>query len=110
MKSLSIPAVFATAITACMAFGQLPEVQPPPPVKSTVAQGVDDATITTKVKSAISSDSALKDMEFTVETTDAVVTLRGTAGALDQIARAMAIARSVDGVKGVTNALAVKAS
>ena len=63
-----------------------------------------------KVKSAIASDPALKGMELTVETTDAVVTLNGTAAALDQIARAVALARAVDGVKAVTNILAVKTS
>jgi hyperosmotically inducible periplasmic protein len=110
MKPLSIPAVFAFAMAAGVAFAQLPEVQPQPAPKSTVAQAVDDATITTKVKNAIASDPALKGMEFTVETTDAVVTLNGTADALDQIARAVALARAVDGVKAVTNILAVKTS
>lgn len=110
MKSLSVPAVFFAAMAACVAFAQLPEVQPQPAPKGTVAQGVDDATITSKVKNAIASDSTLKDVEFTVETTDAVVTLSGTAGASDQIARAVAIARAVDGVKSVINILAVKTS
>jgi hyperosmotically inducible protein len=110
MKSSSIPAMFVVAMATCAAFAQLPEVQPTPAPKSTVAQEVDDATITSKVKNAIASDPALKDMEFTVETTDAVVTLNGTAGALDQIQRAVAIARSVEGVKAVTNILAVKTS
>jgi hyperosmotically inducible protein len=110
MKSLSITAVFAVALTAGVAFAQLPEVQPQPAPKSTVAQAVDDATITAKVKNAIASDPALKDVQLTVETTNAVVTLNGTAGASDQIARAVAVARAVDGVKGVTNILAVKTS
>lgn len=110
MKSLSIPAVLFAAMAACAAFAQLPEVQPQSAPKGTVAQGVDDATITTKVRNAITSDSALKDIEFTVETTDAVVTLNGTAGASDQIARAVALARAVPGVKSVINVLAVKTS
>ena len=110
MKSLSIPAVFFAALATCAVFAQLPEVQPQPAAKGTVAQGVDDATITTKVRNAITSDSALKDIEFTVETANSVVTLSGTAGAGDQIARAVAIARAVDGVKSVINILAVKTS
>jgi hyperosmotically inducible protein len=110
MKSLSIPVVFVAAMAAGAACAQLPEVQPQPAPKGTVAQAVDDATITSKVKNAIASDPALKGMQFTVETMDAVVTLNGTAGALDQIARAVALAKAVDGVKAVTNILAVKTS
>ena len=110
MKLLAIPAVFVAAMTAGAAFAQLPEVQPQPAPKGTVARGVDDATITSKVKNAITSDPALKGMEFTVETADSVVTINGTANASDQIARAMALARAVPGVKSVTNILAVKTS
>ena len=110
MKLLSIPAVLVAAIAAGASFAQLPEVQPQPAPKGTVAQAVDDAMITSKVRDAIASDPALKDMEFTVETTDSVVTLNGTANARDQIARAVAIARAVSGVKAVTNILAVKTS
>lgn len=110
MKLFSIPALFAAAIATGATFAQLPEVQPQPAPKSTVAQAVDDATITSKVRDAIASDPALKDMKFTVETTDSVVTLNGTANARDQIARALALARAVPGVKAVTNILAVKTS
>ncbi|MGZ5080406.1 MAG: BON domain-containing protein [Usitatibacter sp.] len=110
MKSLSIPAIVFAMMAAGAALAQLPEVQPPSAPKGTVAQGVEDATITSKVKNAIASDSAMKDVELTVETADAVVTLSGTARASDQIARAIALAREVDGVKSVINILAVKTS
>ena len=110
MKSLSILAVLSATLALGVAFAELPEVKPPPVPISTVAQSVKDEAITAKVASALSSDPALKDMEFTVATTDAVVTLNGTANAADQIARALAIARAVDGVKSVTNILAVKTS
>lgn len=110
MKSLSIPAVFVAAIAAGAAFAQLPEVRPQPAPKSTVAQESSDATITSKVKDAIASDPGLKDMEVTVETADSVVTLNGTAKASDEIARAVALARAVPGVKSVTNILAVRTS
>jgi hyperosmotically inducible periplasmic protein len=110
MRMLSIPAVLVAAIAAGAAFAQLPEVKPQPAPKGTVAQAVDDATITTKVKDAIASDPALKGMELTVETADSVVSLNGTANASDQIARAVALARTVPGVKSVINVLAVKTS
>lgn len=110
MKSLWIPAVFVTALAAGSAFAQLPQVEPQPAPKGTVAQSIDDETITSKVTDAIASDPDLKGMEFTVETNDAVVTLNGTAAASDQIARAVALARAVAGVKSVTNILGVKTS
>jgi hyperosmotically inducible periplasmic protein len=110
MKSITISAAFVTAMAAGVALAQLPPVEPPVPPKGTVAQDVDDETITAKVNDAISSDPDLKDIECTVATTDGVVTLNGTANARDQIARAVALARAVDGVKGVTNILAVKTS
>jgi len=110
MKLSWIPPLLVAAVAAGAAFGQLPEVQPRPVPKGTVAQASDDATITSKVKDAIASDPALKDMELTVETADSVVTLAGSANASDQIARAVALARSVPGVKSVVNILAVKES
>ena len=88
----------------------MPEVQPQPAPKGTVAQAVDDATITSKVKDAIASDPDLKGLEFTVETNNSVVTLNGTANVSDQISRALALAKAVAGVKAVTNILAVKTS
>lgn len=106
MKSSSIAVLFAAAISAGVAFAQLPEAQPKP----AVAQTVDDADISAKVKDAIAADPALKDMQFTVETNDGVVTLNGTADTADQIQRALALARAVPGVKSVVNILGVKTS
>ena len=96
MRLLSLCAASVAALCVGGAFAQLPPVQPQPAPKGTVAQSADDA--------------AMKDIQFTVDTTDAVVVLNGTATASDQIARAVAIARAVDGVKSVTNILAVKTS
>jgi hyperosmotically inducible protein len=110
MKSLSILAVISATLALGVAFAELPEVKPLPVPKSTVAQSVDDAAITAKVTTALSSDLELKGMEFTVATTDAIVTINGTANAADQIARALAIARAVKGVKSVTSILGVKPS
>jgi hyperosmotically inducible protein len=110
MKSSSIAVLLAAAMCASATFAQLPEVQPKPEPKGTVAQSADDSAVSTQVKNAISSDPALKDVEVTVETNEGVVTLNGTAGASDQIARAVAIAKGVPGVKRVINVLAVKTS
>ncbi len=108
MKSSSVSAVFVAVMAAGAAFAQVPDVAPTP--NPSVAPAVDDAAITSKVQAALVADSALKDMEVTVETNDGVVTLNGTAAARDQISRALSVARSVDGVKSVTNILAVRTS
>ncbi|QJR14310.1 BON domain-containing protein [Usitatibacter palustris] len=105
MKASWIPAVLVAGIAAGSALAQLPEVQPQPAPKGTVAQSIDDATITTKVKEAIAADPLLKDVKVTVDTNNAVVILNGTAPAADVIARAVAVARAVPGVKSVTNVI-----
>ena len=110
MKSISISAMVFAALAAGTALAQLPPVAPAPPPTSTVAQGALDETISSKVKNAIAADPSLADMEVTVETSDSVVTLNGTARARDQINRALALARAVDGVKSVVNILAVRSS
>jgi len=98
-------AVICFSVGAALA--QLPEVQPAPAPRMSVAQTPDDETISAQVKDAISSDPELKDLKFTVATTDAVVTLEGTATSRSQISRALAITRQVPGVKSVVNILTV---
>jgi hyperosmotically inducible protein len=110
MKSSAIPALFAAALFSGAAFAQLPEVAPMPVPKSTPAQAADDNAITTKVRNAIATDPALSGMEVTVETADAVVTLNGSARAADQVSRAIALAKSIDGVKSIVSNLAVRTS
>ena len=110
LKTLSLPALLVVAMTAAAAFAQMPSVAPKAVPESTPAQASNDATITSKVKDAIASDPDLKGLEVTVDTTDAVVTLNGTADSRDQISRALALAKAVAGVKSVTNILAVKTS
>jgi hyperosmotically inducible periplasmic protein len=100
--------VIAFSMGAAMA--QLPEVTPPPTPPGTVEQRSIDETISSKVRDAISSDPELKNLRFTVATADSVVTLEGTAQARDEVARALAIARSVPGVKRVINIIAVQPS
>jgi hyperosmotically inducible periplasmic protein len=106
MKPPLIP-LLVIAFSMGAALAQLPDVKPPGDPKGTPIQNMDDETITSKVKDAISSDPQLQDMKFTVATSEAIVTLEGTARAKDEIARAVAIARAVPGVKSVINILAV---
>lgn len=67
-----------------------------------------DPAITARVKSALMADGQVKGLRIDVDTKDAQVTLKGTLDTDDQVARAMEIARGVEGVRDVINRLTVK--
>ena len=69
---------------------------------------VGDATITTKVKSAVLAEPGLKTLQIGVDTKDGVVTLSGTVDTPTLKDRAMQIAQQVDGVRSVVDNLQVK--
>jgi osmotically-inducible protein OsmY len=69
---------------------------------------LDDATITTKVKSALIADPDLSGLSIDVDTAQNVVTLRGSVVSDAMRQKAEQLARSVDGVKEVRNELVVK--
>ena len=69
---------------------------------------VDDAWITAKVKTLILKDEGVKGLDVNVETHKGVVQLAGWVNTPSQIAQAEKIALSVEGVKGVRNALEIK--
>jgi osmotically-inducible protein OsmY len=69
---------------------------------------VDDSVITTKVKSAIFTDPALKVFQINVETFKGEVQLSGFVDSHEMAKKAGEAARSVHGVVGVKNNLIVK--
>ena len=69
---------------------------------------VDDSVITTKVKSAIFTDPALKVFQINVETFKGEVQLSGFVDSHQMAKKAGEVARSVHGVVGVKNNLIVK--
>lgn len=71
-------------------------------------QYFDDSVITTKVKSAIMADNSLKVSEINVETFKGVVQLSGFVNSSADIDKAVQVARAVDGVKDVKNAMQLK--
>jgi hypothetical protein len=70
-------------------------------------KAVDDATLTNRVKSAITADSKLKSLTINVDTMAGVVTLKGTADSQENRQKAEQIASAVDGVRTVKNELVV---
>ncbi len=69
---------------------------------------VDDAVITTKVKTAIFQEPTLKSAEINVETFKGTVQLSGFVNSREDVNKAVAVARGVKGVSGVKNDMRVK--
>lgn len=62
---------------------------------------INDAWITTKVKTDIAADSQIKDAKISVTTNNGVVALSGTVPSRSVQSRAVTVARQVNGVKSV---------
>jgi hyperosmotically inducible protein len=77
--------------------------------QSTVGQYVDDATITTRVKTRLANDPQVNAMRVSVETLNGTVQLSGFAVSEAEKSRAAEIARSVPDVKDVVNDIVVRA-
>lgn len=71
-------------------------------------QYVDDSVITTKVKAAIFNETKLKSFQINVKTMHQVVQLSGFVDSAQTIAQAGEVARAVEGVVSVDNALLIK--
>ena len=69
---------------------------------------VDDTVITTKVKAAILDEPTLKSAEINVETFKGVVQLSGFVSSAAAESKAVAVARTVGGVKSVKNDMRLK--
>ncbi|MBW2305683.1 MAG: BON domain-containing protein [Deltaproteobacteria bacterium] len=78
------------------------------PAGRTAGEVIDDATITTKVKAKLLTESILKGFAISVQTFEGLVTLIGAVDTAEQKAQAESIARSVSGVVGVNNNLKIK--
>jgi hyperosmotically inducible periplasmic protein len=76
--------------------------------QSTVGQYVDDATITTRVKTRIAEDPRVSAMRIGVETLNGTVQLSGFATTQSEKDQAAAVARAVPDVKDVRNSIVVR--
>lgn len=71
-------------------------------------QYIDDATLTTKVKTALVSDSITSLFKISVSSDKGVVTLSGTVDKAETVEHAIRLAMAVPGVKVVKPELSVK--
>lgn len=70
--------------------------------------GFDDAMISERVAYVLDTDPMLKDLRIWVETRDRVVHLSGFVHSMAQLQRAEALARRIEGVSSVRNAVRVE--
>lgn len=68
---------------------------------SSAGQSVSDAWITTKVKSELATTKGVDSLSVTVSTANGVVTLTGVLPTKTEVRKAVAVAKSVKGVKDV---------
>ena len=73
-----------------------------------VAQSIDDASISSRVRNLLASDKSTSGIKTTVATADGVVTLTGVAGSKDEKTLVGTVTKSIRGVKSVTNDMTVK--
>jgi len=73
----------------------------------TVGETIDDTTITTRVKTAMLNDPAVGGLRIDVDTFKGVVTLSGRVKSQAERDQAIALARQVDGVAEVKDALQI---
>ena len=101
---LGLSAALALALAACASDSK----------KSSTSSGVKetakDATLTTKVKSALAADVGLRTLTgISVDSDGSTVTLKGSVDTDTNKRRAEQVARGVDGVASVKNELTVQA-
>jgi len=73
----------------------------------TVGDTIDDATITTRVKTALLNDPDVGGLSIDVDTFQGVVTLSGRVKTVTEQDKAVRLARNTPGVTNVKNALQV---
>jgi osmotically-inducible protein OsmY len=74
----------------------------------TVGETIDDATITTRVKTSLLNDPDVGGMRIDVDTFKGVVTLSGRVKSKDEEAKAIAVAKKIGGVADVKSTLLIQ--
>jgi hyperosmotically inducible protein len=80
----------------------------PPADNITLGSQVDDAVVTSSVKKALLADPTINSLDLQVETRKGTVQLSGFVSDQAQITQALAITRTVAGVKSVENSVTLK--
>jgi len=75
-----------------------------------IGAGLDDGWLWTKTRFDLGAADDLQDSTINVDVENAVVTLSGTVANAEQKAKAVSVAKAVEGVKGVKDLLTVAAN
>ena len=108
MKARNKWLVLSTTLASAMAMlvmgcNKPLETSSTPLPTTTVGTEIDDSVITARVKSALLDDADVKSFDFKVETRKGEVQLSGFVDSLTQVDRAIAVTRTVAGVKSIDN-------
>ncbi len=76
---------------------------------STIGQGANDKWLWVKTRSALATTNELRDSTINVDVVNDVITLKGSVASKAESDKALAVARAIDGQKGVKNELKVQA-
>ena len=74
----------------------------------TVGETIDDATITTRVKTAFINDPVVGALRIDVDTFKGTVTLSGRVKSKEEETKAISLARTIKGVKDVKSTLQIE--
>jgi hyperosmotically inducible periplasmic protein len=74
----------------------------------TVGETIDDATITTRVKTSLLNDPDVGGLRIDVDTFKGVVTLSGRVKSKEEETKAVALARKIGGVTDVKSTLTIQ--
>jgi osmotically-inducible protein OsmY len=96
--ALILAALMASTVVACSST----------PTQQSTGQAIDDGVVTAKVKAALIEDPVTKAHQINVETFKGQVQLSGFVESAEARARALQVARDVEGVKKVKDALEVR--
>lgn len=114
VKLLSLVAAVAALSTAALNAGAADDVAatttqsaPTADQQNSTSQYVDDATITTKVKSSLLADKDTSGTAIKVETANGTVQLSGNVKSAEEKSRAVDLARQIEGVKDVKDMIQV---
>ncbi len=96
--ALVLAALLGSALVACTSV----------PMQQAPAEVIDDGVVTAKVKAALIEDPVTKAHQINVETFKGTVQLSGFVESDETRSRALELARDIDGVRNVKDALEVR--
>lgn len=110
LLGVAVSAAVALSLAGCGRQEEAAQAAPPPvPVAATtIGTEIDDAVLTTKVKTALLGDPEIRSFDLNVETRKGEVQLTGFVNNQAQIDLAIGVVRGIEGVTGVQNGISIK--